>query len=250
MREFSDLGIDDDTLKEARKKHAQEQERKEKAQNCDLKNEDAETNNKSDTDEEDENEEKDIHTALLDFQKLHLGGRRRYSVATTSSQYIPGPDDKIRRKSTGTALPLDVVENLRRSSLPLYNENIGDAEDDLVHARSSTPVDRSEDNKATGDGIPDKGRRGRRASLAVTSDLAHSKEIQGIANKSRRGRRVSIAVPSELSSSDIQSVNFPGRKGRRASLTGSADDTSLQMGARLSRRSSIPNIEIPMAYGN
>ena len=249
MREFSDLGIDDDTLKEARKKHAREQERKEKAHNGDVKIEDAETNDKSDTDEEDENEEKDIHTALLDFQKLHLGGRRRYSVATTSSQYIPGPDDKMRRKSTGTALPLDVVENLRRPSLPLYNENIGDAEDDLVHARSSTPVDRSEDNKTT-DGVPDKGRRGRRASLAVTSDLAHSKEIQGIVNKSRRGRKVSIAVPSELSSNDMQSVNFPGRKGRRASLTGSADDTSLHMGARLSRRSSIPNIEIPMAYGN
>ena len=245
MREFSDLNIDEETLKKARKKHAEEKERKEKGTDKQEQNEDVETNDKSDKEGEEEDEDKDVHTALLDFQKLHLGGRRRYSVATTSSQYLPGPDDKMRRKSTGTALPLEVVDNLRRSSLPLFNENVDEAEKDLVNARSSTPVDR-QDVKTAGDDLPDKGRRGRRASLAVTSDLAHSKEMQDIVNKNRKGRRVSIAVPSEYSSSDTHSLNFSGRKGRRSSV----DDTSLQMGARLSRRSSIPNIEIPMAYGN
>ena len=252
LREFSDLGIDDETLQKARKKHAKEQERKAKANNDGIKNEDAENDDKNDT-EEDENEDKDIHTALLDFQKLRLAGRRRYSVATTSSQYIPGPDEKVRRKSLGTALPLEVVDNLRRSSLPCFNEHVGEAEEELVNARSSTPVDRSEEDKTTtGESMPDKGRRGRRrASLAVTSDLAHSKDIQSIVNKGRRGRRVSLAVPSELgASNDMQPISFPARKGRRASLTGSTDDTSLQIGVRLSRRSSIPNIEIPMAYGN
>lgn len=238
LREFSDLGIDEETLKKARKKHAEEKECKVNPKEPKDREQDETETAIPDTEEE----EKDIQTALVDFSKLQLGERRRYSVATTSSQYVPGPDDRVRRKSAGTSLPLDVLENLRRSSLPLFNENSSEADEDIANARSSTPVDKLEGKKTVADDldIPDKERKSRRASLAVTSGLANSKEVQNIISKGRSGRRSSLIVTSELGTS-------ARGKGRRAS-----EDASLQTpkGVRLSRRSSIPNIEIPLMYGN
>ena len=253
LREFSDLGIDEETLKKARKKHAASKE-------SSVTQKDADERTEAENTKADAEDETDAHVDLLDFSRLKLNQKRRFSVATTSAQYVPA--DMVRRRSTGNALPLEVLENLRRSSLPLLHEDTPLTDGDIAKAASSSSItDTSEQATNTtdeitpydGDESHDKGRRGRRASLAVTSDLAGSKELQNIVNPGRRGRRASLAVTSNVSTSgDTQPLNLPGRRGRRGSVTLTAETSSIQtpQGARLSRRSSIPNIEIPTMYGN
>ena len=255
LREFSDLGIDEETLKKARKKHAASKE-------SSVTQKDADERTEAENTKADAEDETDAHVDLLDFSRLKLNQKRRFSVATTSAQYVPAVDDMVRRRSTGNALPLEVLENLRRSSLPLLHEDTPLTDGDIAKAASSSSITDTSEQATNetdeitphdGDESHDKGRRGRRASLAVTSDLAGSKELQNIVNPGRRGRRASLAVTSNVSiSGDIQPLNLPGRRGRRGSVTLTAESSSIQtpQGARLSRRSSIPNIEIPTMYGN
>ena len=238
MREFSDLGIDEKIINKARKKASEKTDgasKVEKGQK--LRDEDSES--------EHEDEELDTHAELLDFSKLKLNERRRYSVATTSAQYVPTDDDQVRRRSAGNVIPLHVLQQLRSSSLPAPAKGAQSFDDTTEDPSASAGTDKAEqDNENQVDveeqTVYDKDSRGRRASLAVTSDLTHSKEMHDIVYPGRRGRRASLTVPSDLVTA--------ARKDRR----GSNDNTSFQtpMGARLSRRSSIPNIEIPMMYGN
>ena len=239
LREFSDLGIDDDTLKNARKKVAAQTDSKE------VSTADADQNNEdNEMDAELDAEEMDAHGELLDFNKMKLNGRRRFSVGPTSSQYVPIADDRVRRRSAGNVIPLEVLQQLRSSSMPHLEEHDSQPITNTGEDTSNTPGADNADKECK---VQEesrisqyRGRRGRRASLAVTSDLSHSKEMHDIVNPGRKGRRASLAVPSDI-------VNAT-RKERRGSTEGPNFQTPT--GARLSRRSSIPNIEIPMAYGN
>ena len=238
LREFSDLGIDDDTLKNARKKvAAQTDSEKVSTTDTDQNNE----NNENDTEVDDE--AMDAHGELLDFNKMKLNGRRRFSVGPTSAQYVPIADDRVRRRSAGNVIPLEVLQQLRSSSMPHLEEHDAQPVTDTAEDTSNTlGADNTAQCKVQEESRISqyRGRRGRRASLAVTSDLSHSKEMHDIVNPGRKGRRASLAVPSDI-------VNA-SRKERRGSTEGPSFQTPT--GARLSRRSSIPNIEIPMAYGN